>query len=479
VTRTSARAGRIDSTVSATAHQKVWPKALARGAAISARPAPETEAIESRLPLAPGMASAIGRADRSAHALDDVQGAGGARDGGAVERRVGGRHRRHHRRAERDAADEEDDADQPERRVAVQQRERDGGHRHQRDPERGHAPAADAVGERAGDRHGQRRAQPLRGLQQPGVERALAAGDLEEQRQQQHRAEEGGGDQEGGHRRRGEGALGEQPHVDQWPRGPQRVQDEGADQQHPGEQRQPGGDGAQAAVRRGLGEAEDEQAEAGGEQRQAEQVEAAGVLGGLGARQPAQPHEDADDADRHVDVEDPAPRQVVDDQAADHRSEHRSHEHGHADDAHHAADALGAGRLGQQDHADRHDHAAADALHDAEGDQRGQVPGQAAEDRAGDEEDDRGQPHAAGAEALGGPAGERDDHGQGEQVAGGHPLHVIERGVEVDAQRLQGDVDDRGVEDRHDRADHDDGRDDGEVAIDPQVGGALTHDGKG
>ena len=172
----------------------------------------------------------------------------------------------------------------------------------------------------------------------------------------------------------------------------------------------------------------------------------------------------SDDPHRKVHEEDPAPGQVLDDRAADHRAEHRRQQHRHADDAHHAAHAVGPRGLGERDHPDRHDHPAGEALKNPEADQRLGAPRQAAQAARHHEGGHRGHPHLPGAEPLRGPSGERDRGGERQQVAGAHPLDRGQRGAEVDPQRLQRHVHDRRVEDRHDRADHHHHRDAANVA---------------
>ena len=207
-----------------------------------------------------------------------------------------------------------------------------------------------------------------------------------------------------------------------------------------------------------------QQRQAGREQGHAEPVEAVGRLR-LVALELDPGEDDADHADRHVDQEDPAPGDVVDQPAAEDRAEDRRDQHRHAEDAHHAAHPVGAGLLGHDRHDRGHDHAAADALEDAEGDQRVGAPGRRAEGGAEHEEGERGEVDALGAEAVGGPAGRRDHRGERQGVAGDDPLDRRQRGVEVDRQPVDRDVDDRRVEDRHDRPDHDDGRDHQGVAV--------------
>jgi hypothetical protein len=89
-----------------------------------------------------------------------------------------------------------------------------------------------------------------------GAERALAAGDLEVQRQDDHRPEQRAAEQE---RRRGgrrEGAVAEQPDVDQRPRRPPRVHDERGDERDTGDDRPEHQRVAEAALRLGLRETE-------------------------------------------------------------------------------------------------------------------------------------------------------------------------------------------------------------------------------
>ena len=206
----------------------------------------------------------------------------------------------------------------------------------------------------------------------------------------------------------------------------QAVAHEGGQHGEPDEARADDLPAAEAAVAARLGEAVDEQREAGREQREADHVEAMAGLRHV-ARQDALGRDQRGDPDRQVDEEDPAPGGGVDQPAAEDRAEDRAEQHRDADDRHHAADALRAGGAGQDRHAERHDHAAAEALEDAEADQRLGAPREAREHRAAHEEEDRGQVEALGAEAVGGPAGERDHRGERQRVAGHDPLDGRQR----------------------------------------------------
>ena len=64
------------------------------------------------------------------------------------------------------------------------------------------------------------------------------------------------------------------------------------------------------------------------------------------------------------------PGGVVDQPAAEDRADDRAEQHRDADHRHHPADPVRAGRAGQDRHAERHQHAAAEALQHPEADQR-------------------------------------------------------------------------------------------------------------
>ena len=162
------------------------------------------------------------------------------------------------------------------------------------------------------------------------------------------------------------------------------------------------------------------------------------------------------DADRQVDQEDPVPRGAVDQGATDDRAEDRAEQHRDAEHGHHATDALRAGGAGQDRHAERHQHAAAEALQDPVEDEHLERGRGRAEHGAGGEEQHGEEVEALGAEAVGGPAGQRDDAGQGQRVAGHRPGDLGRGGVELALEGLQGHGDDGDVEDGHDGAEDDD-----------------------
>ena len=114
---------------------------------------------------------------------------------------------------------------------------------------------------------------------------------------------------------------------------------------------------------------------------------------------------------------------------------------------------------------------AARALQDAAEHKRGGRVRHRAQRRADREEHERSEIDLPRPEAPRGPAGDGDHRGEREQVAGDHPLDLRDRTVQVVPERVQRDVHDRRVEDRHDHAEDHHTRDDPHVALDAVLGG--------
>ena len=172
-----------------------------------------------------------GGADRAADALEHVQLRGRTRELGPVERGECRRHRGHEREADADPADEHRHATA--RRSTSGRPIRPNGivaTVHRITPNSASAAAAPAVGQLAGDRHRERRAETLRRCQQAGVDDALEADVLPVQRQQDHPAEQRGAEAEHRERGRGERRFAVQAHVEQRLWHPQRVEHERRDQ---------------------------------------------------------------------------------------------------------------------------------------------------------------------------------------------------------------------------------------------------------
>jgi hypothetical protein len=142
----------------------------------------------------------------------------------------------------------------------------------------------------------------------------------------------------------------------------------------------------------------------------------------------------------------------------------RAQQHRYAEDRHQPADPVRAGCPCHDRHAERHEHATAEALQDPEPDQGTDTPCGRAQHRTGDEQRNRGHVEPFGAEPVGGPASQRDHGGQREGVGSNRPGDRgvgdrVGRAPEHGLERRQRDVDHRDVQDRHDGADHDHARD--------------------
>src|SRR5690606_11321112 len=106
---------------------------------------------------------------------------------------------------------------------------------------------------------------------------------------------------------------------------------------------------------------------------------------------------------------------------------------------------------------------AAQALHDAEGDQGAHVPGQGAQQGAGQEQDRARDEDGFAAEGVGQLAVDREGDRDGEQVAGEQPGEVGEA-AEVPDDLRDGGGDDGGVQRRQGHGQHQ-GGDDGPAPV--------------
>jgi hypothetical protein len=392
-------------------------------------------------------------AERAAHELQDPGGAAGVRHLLPAQPTEGAGHDRDRRGAEPGAADDQGRAEQPVAGMQPGQRERDRADGGQRDAGQDDEPGADLVGQPAGQRARGNAAEALRDHQQASRERGVVPDLLEVQRQQQHRPvdREPGQEQQGA--RPGEPARSEQPEVDHGRRGrPQRVHAVGREQHDAGAQRDDHPAVGEAAVGAHLGQAVQQPHQRRRQQHQPDQVDARCAALRPRRRQVPPGEHQPGQAHRHVHVEDPAPADVADDQPGHHRPEDRDDDNREADRGHQPPQLAAADRLHEQRGDQRGHHAAADALDHPERDQAADVPRGAAGDRSGQEQGQREHPHGPPAEPGQRPAAQRDDHGEREQVAGDHPLDGGHGGVQVPADRVDGHVDDRGVEQRRDRA---------------------------
>ena len=165
------------------------------------------------------------------------------------------------------------------------------------------------------------------------------------------------------------------------------------------------------------------------------------------------------DADRHVDVEHPPPRQLGDEQAAEHRPEGGRQRGGDGEDGRGPDALVGREHPVEHRHPDRGEHAAGGALEDPERDQLGQARGHAAQRGGPGEQRDGGEQDPLAAVPVAEPAGRRDEHGQADQERDGDPVHGGGAHPEVAADGRQRDVDDRHVHDAHEHGGDEDDAD--------------------
>ena len=137
-------------------------------------------------------------------------------------------------------------------------------------------------------------------------------------------------------------------------------------------------------------------------------------------------HEEAEQPDRQVDVEDPAPRPVVRDVAAQGRPDDRPHHEADAPHRHREAALAEREDLPQDGLGERDDRAAPDPLRDAREDQEGEVRRHARQHRAHREQHAADQEEALAAQDPREPAGGGNDDGVGGQVGGDDPRHLLE-----------------------------------------------------
>ena len=168
----------------------------------------------------------------------------------------------------------------------------------------------------------------------------------------------------------------------------------------------------------------------------------------------------AEDDDQHRDhahgqvhVEHPAPRERLDEEAAQQRAgDARHREHG-ADQAHVAPAVARRNDVGDDRLRAHHQPARAEPLHGAERDQLAHRLAQPAQHRAGDEDQDRDEEHGLAPVHVAELAVERRRGGRREQVGRDHPRQVLEA-AELADDRRQRRRHDRLIERGEEHAEH-------------------------
>ena len=160
-----------------------------------------------------------------------------------------------------------------------------------------------------------------------------------------------------------------------------------------------------------------------------------------------------DDADRHVHVEDPAPREAGDEEAAEQRARDRCDREDRADEAHVPASLARRDDVGDDRLRADHEAAGADPLQRAEADQLGHRLREPREHRAGEEDQDRDEEDGLAPVHVAELAVDRSRDRRGEQVRGDDPGEVVEPAEVADDGR-QRDRHDRLIERGEEHAEH-------------------------
>ena len=139
-------------------------------------------------------------------------------------------------------------------------------------------------------------------------------------------------------------------------------------------------------------------------------------------------HDDGGQPHRQVDVEDPAPTEIVGEVPANHGTKHGRHHDAQAPEGHGFAAVLR--REGFQHHGLREwlERASSGALDDAEEDQHGQRLRHPTQKRRRREPEDGRLEHALAPEIIRQPAGHGKDDGVGHQVRRQHPGRLFDAG---------------------------------------------------
>ena len=161
----------------------------------------------------------------------------------------------------------------------------------------------------------------------------------------------------------------------------------------------------------------DQRGERSSRQHEARHIEPRTRFCGMLRHEP-QHEEHAEEPERDVDEEDPAPRRVGGDESAERRPDHRRDQSRPDDEADRIDDPV-LRRFPQHDQAaDRRHECRSGALQQARSDESRERRSQAAEKRCQREHGDGRGEEVACAEPVARPAGGRDEHGHGDEIDG-------------------------------------------------------------
>ena len=279
------------------------------------------------------------------------------------------------------------------------------------------ADAADDVVGRAGAEH---QAEREREHHRPRLQRAVAVRELQELREGEDRAHHREEDEP--HAERGDGERGSSKNRSgSIGAATRRSHDDERDAEHRGGDQAAEHERVRPPARRGLDDPVDQRHERGDREAGADEVERARV-GVAALRDEPLPGDERDDDDRHVEPEHGAPREPLEQQAADERPEADADARGRRPDP----DRLGALLAREDVHDDRerrgHDHRAADAHRGAQHDQLAGALRERGEHARDAEEDEPGLQRALAPEAVAERAHRQQDAGEGQQVGVDDPL---------------------------------------------------------
>ena len=162
------------------------------------------------------------------------------------------------------------------------------------------------------------------------------------------------------------------------------------------------------------------------------------------------------------------PGEVGGDEAAERRADDEGGEAGPGDVGDGLGELVFGGGAEDDEAADGNHHGSADALQDAHEGELGEGVGGGAEQGGEGEDGDGGGEDGAGAEAVGDPAADGDEDGEGEQVGGHADVEVDRADVEAARHLREGGGDDGAVEVLHEEGAGDQGGD---------VDGGAGHEG--
>src|SRR5690348_12578285 len=299
------------------------------------------------------------------------------------------------------------------------------------DPGQQHVRAENSAGDGGGD-HGQER--------QPGADRGVGLDGLQVVGQEQEYRVDPGAGQGQRDDRGGAVAVGEHPQRQQRRGGPVLPAGERGEQDGCAGQGQPGG-GRVPAAGLGAGQPEDEQEQPGGDQDGAGQVDLGPVRRAVPAPQERRRPDQPDGGKGQVDIQRPAPVQVLGQQAAEQQADRAGDPGDRAEDRERAAAGRAASeRRGDDRQRGRGEQRPERALGGPPSGQDSEVRRRAGQRRRGGEPGQAGHEGAVAAEPVRQLPAEQQQAAERQRIGGYHPLAVRVGERQPPLRRRQRDV---------------------------------------